>query len=622
MGVDLSVTELNEIWQRLDGLGMLAPRQPGDHTRRLTNAARESMLATLSFGRGGLASLRAALLQVGMTQAHQDFTYALAEHPSEDTDWALLEQLVYLYPSEFEGDPFANALGIDLVPRSERQAHPIFSVVVATAQATDPVSGDFDVGLMVSVLLRDARELHAGWRSHTNIDAQLVAGSLWMIAQSSAGVSASSFGGEDESWQTHLELEQLIREASRDSCLPSATPLALFHTLAAVVAGLRADWAEVSRHAEPALLLSAECGLLGFVASCMLAIASFFSGIPNGRRRAERFLARHEGHQCRASVWMASVSRLPRTLWAIADLDRAEAEARIDELRSFAPSHWFDDSLVLYMAVACAGILWANPEHALASFDAAASKALYQRPKQDRIRLLSTRWRIELLLNLGDLSQAGDLIDELRSSSEPHLAVVPLARLHLCRADFSGALAAADKQLHSAELSLHDRASLQVIKAAAGLLGGSHPDMVERATAAACLLCAEARSLIPFGFIPHQVLAELLERHLKFHDGRPCQLRRTLDPVRLARLNPSYPTITASVQLTGREKSLLPLLATRATLGDIAAELFISVNTVRKQVTTLREKFGANDRRELIIRATELGFLDSTGGLSQPSTLS
>jgi len=55
---------------------------------------------------------------------------------------------------------------------------------------------------------------------------------------------------------------------------------------------------------------------------------------------------------------------------------------------------------------------------------------------------------------------------------------------------------------------------------------------------------------------------------------------------------------------------LLPLLATSATVQEIANQEFVSVNTVRKQVIALREKLGAATRSDMIRRAYQLGLIE------------
>ncbi len=73
-------------------------------------------------------------------------------------------------------------------------------------------------------------------------------------------------------------------------------------------------------------------------------------------------------------------------------------------------------------------------------------------------------------------------------------------------------------------------------------------------------------------------------------------------------------TAQVVVRLTRREEVLLPLLATTATVQEIADQQFVSVNTVRKQVVSMREKLGVGSRGELIRRAHELGLLSVSPG--------
>ena len=65
------------------------------------------------------------------------------------------------------------------------------------------------------------------------------------------------------------------------------------------------------------------------------------------------------------------------------------------------------------------------------------------------------------------------------------------------------------------------------------------------------------------------------------------------------------------VQLTEREAVLLPLLAGGESVPNLAKELHVSVNTLRKQVAVLREKFQASTRSELVRKAGSFGALPS-----------
>ena len=76
---------------------------------------------------------------------------------------------------------------------------------------------------------------------------------------------------------------------------------------------------------------------------------------------------------------------------------------------------------------------------------------------------------------------------------------------------------------------------------------------------------------------------------------------------RLRLLNDAGEDGIRPVQLTDRELLLLPMLAGKESVPQIATQLQVSVNTVRTQVATLRAKFHADTRAELIRKAIAYG---------------
>jgi LuxR family maltose regulon positive regulatory protein len=62
--------------------------------------------------------------------------------------------------------------------------------------------------------------------------------------------------------------------------------------------------------------------------------------------------------------------------------------------------------------------------------------------------------------------------------------------------------------------------------------------------------------------------------------------------------------------LTAAELRILPLLATHLTASEIAAELFVSIHTVRSQQASLYRKLGTSSRSRAVARARQLGLLE------------
>jgi len=62
--------------------------------------------------------------------------------------------------------------------------------------------------------------------------------------------------------------------------------------------------------------------------------------------------------------------------------------------------------------------------------------------------------------------------------------------------------------------------------------------------------------------------------------------------------------------LTAAELRLLPLLSTHLSIPEIAAELFVSPNTVKTHAVSIYLKLGASARTQAVTRARELGLLD------------
>jgi LuxR family maltose regulon positive regulatory protein len=65
-------------------------------------------------------------------------------------------------------------------------------------------------------------------------------------------------------------------------------------------------------------------------------------------------------------------------------------------------------------------------------------------------------------------------------------------------------------------------------------------------------------------------------------------------------------------QLTTREVEVVRRLASLLTVPEIAAELFVSVNTVKAHLKSIYRKLGATSRRQAVERATGIGLIDAS----------
>jgi len=63
--------------------------------------------------------------------------------------------------------------------------------------------------------------------------------------------------------------------------------------------------------------------------------------------------------------------------------------------------------------------------------------------------------------------------------------------------------------------------------------------------------------------------------------------------------------------LTAAELCLLPLLATHLSFPEIAAEMFVSRNTVKSHTNSIYRKLGTSSRNQAVSRLRELGLLEA-----------
>lgn len=570
------------------------------------------MLAELDRTERGVERLRQQLSAAGLAQPAGGIGAQLAKWALESQDWASLEAVWRTHsPGDLVADPGVGA-GYAAVPTEVRASHPGLSFAAAVASAYEPEAGRLDLDQMITSLVRDGRTLHGNWAHHDTPEARVVAGSLWLLAHA---VIPESFADHQHEvlTRTYDELVKLIRDSSLSGAEVTARALTFFHSIVSLVALLRGDWSRARREGEFALILSDGCGLPAFLAALVVGSSCAMSGGTQNSVITENFLAEHAAHSCRPGVWLEPAFHLVKADAALRALDREQTRhhLRLHEVEA-SSTHWFNSRRIHAAVLSTAAILWDDPEQALARFDSLAPESAGEVQQANPWDRLLLRCRVELLLALGVRNRAEQIVVELLATADDSVSAVPAAWFYLCAGRFSDALSKADEGIFELKISLADRAFLYAAKSAALQQGGAAEELVASAATAACVICAQADTLLPFATLPAEVRSYLVAEHGRHHGDTDCFLSRAVRRGAFDTLRDGALPMVPPLRLTRREEVLLPLLATAATVQEIADQQYVSVNTLRKQVVTLRQKFDATSRDDLVRRAHEAGLLNRT----------
>ena len=210
---------------------------------------------------------------------------------------------------------------------------------------------------------------------------------------------------------------------------------------------------------------------------------------------------------------------------------------------------------------------------------------------------LMTRATADLLIACGQGEKAQQLLDN-KGIGEP-LNRVPVARIRLLdgRESLMGFIGALTR--HPAT-STRDRLELFLIGAIAALREECAQD-ARRLMNHALELYRSTGVVRPFATIPAKDLARLLKlagRSLEPHDTEV-----------LASQLPVYPDGLALIELSAREHAVLGALVETGSRHAIAESLFVSVNTVKTQLSSIYRKLGTTSREETLLKARDHGLV-------------
>ncbi|MCM1967904.1 MULTISPECIES: response regulator transcription factor [unclassified Streptomyces] len=122
-----------------------------------------------------------------------------------------------------------------------------------------------------------------------------------------------------------------------------------------------------------------------------------------------------------------------------------------------------------------------------------------------------------------------------------------------------------------------------------------------------------------YGFLPKDVSPEELTAAIRtVHTGEaavaPRLLTRLISTYVRVPARPATRTAEVPAELTPREREIWQLLATGLDNAEIAADLDISVSTVKNHITGIFGKLGVRDRAQAVIAAYESGLVEVAGG--------
>ena len=271
--------------------------------------------------------------------------------------------------------------------------------------------------------------------------------------------------------------------------------------------------------------------------------------------------------------------------------DRMQADAE-QAARTLAAGSFFQAAATLCLAVA----------HLMAGDSDRADLLFEDQVAQGRVvggmigPCIALAERALLAMGRGAWEQAGRYLSQARSvAHEAHLEEYPpVAIMHAAAARL--ALHQADLPKSAAELTYAQRLRPGLTYAIPYLA------VQVRIELARCYLAlsdtAAARTLL------HEA-DEILRRRpsLGVFAQQAKDLRAELAQVK------STPAPGASA-LTAAELRLLPMLATHLSLPEIAAEMFLSRNTIRSQAYSIYRKLGVSSRSQAVAQAGKLGLLE------------
>jgi len=487
-------------------------------------------------------------------------------------------------------------------PEEARRQYPALTLASAMAAASLAQAPRTRADAFLGRVVLDATRLHADWARRAETDDAVAAGTLRMLGERWLPASTNPL---DAAWRTKIDLDAFVDERSREGRPPSRFAQSFFRTMSAVLALVRADLRGSMEEARWAVILADVPQVTEAARAVEMLVRSLSGEV--GTEPVDRSEPLPEDFRFGSPGQMAAVIfAIARGHQALQRLDREGVEHSLRVVSA-------DEAAVIGLWAPWASLrafhagLWGDPSRGLSQLLADLERQPLAARENDEPAgsVLVGRARESLLSRVGAFGAA-----VARASALPEAyRVACQARARLWAGESGPTVRIVEAALPSPTLLPTDRQQMLLIRGAATALGGRVPEDIRLATEGAMRVLLETRGYLPLALLPAPARTAILGMSggLAQDDGTResfAELGR-----RLAEINGGGGA-KGLFHLTERESVLLPLLASDLTVPEIAARLSVSVNTVRKQVATLREKFEVSTRADLVREARTHGAID------------
>ena len=578
----------------------------GERTRALVFRPdwRERVIDTAGLPSAG-QDIRPLLISHWLAHPNLRYTEPIAELARRIEAWELMAR-IWLLNRRISGrrGQTKTASAFRMAPDAARKRCPILSWAMALAEAE--ASARSPERTLMRSLIRDAVRLHSDWAANEDLDSAVIGGTMWMVAQRLLPSSSPGAALED-AWRTRAAIAARIAEAPHRGPGPSAMARTVFATFSAQIALARGELVAAVAEARIAQIVGGAGSGLAWFARGIEAFSGCLMGAPLKPAQIPAHAPR------RVIAGECSFRQAGITLLHLADgvlaLERLDHPGLVAALDAITPSSAMGASTWASLAFlqSLHEALWGTPAAALEVVDELSARFSGALAEQDEPlgRFMLGRARVIVLSLLGATDAAAAAVDEL-----PEIGRWPSASLaSLWQGDLSGTIRAADSGLFDKDTWASSRVYLAATRAAALAMDAATPADVRADVARATVVrgVTEQRQL-SLAILPISARTALFSAFEASAGSRGLTALAELNKL-LASMTQVDERNHTRVTLTKRERVLLPLLASADSVPDIARSLHLSPNTVRKQVVTLRAKFNASNRAQLIRNAREAGFL-------------